>query len=124
MKERTERMSKREREHEERWKIKENDVQVRGDSTSSGPNVCRSPDFFRLPALGPQHLHDEILSLHLELDQLSQRNSALQADNASLLQRWLDKMNERVDKMNADFESESSKEPDKGATNGGTSTGA
>jgi hypothetical protein len=42
----------------------------------------------------------------LELDQLSQRNSALQADNASLLQRWLDKMNERVDKMNDDFERE------------------
>jgi hypothetical protein len=67
---------------------------------------------------GKQHLHDEILSLHLELDQLSQRNSALQADNASLLQRWLDKMNERVDKMNADFESESSKDPDKNTSGG------
>lgn len=64
-------------------------------------------------------MDDEILSLHLELDQLSLRNSALQADNASLLQRWLDKMNERVDKMNADFESESSKEPDKGEVKDG-----
>lgn len=35
-----------------------------------------------------------------------QRNTALQADNASLLQRWLDKMNLTAEEMNADFERE------------------
>lgn len=35
-----------------------------------------------------------------------QRNTALQTDNASLLQRWLDKMNLTAEEMNADFEKE------------------
>lgn len=38
---------------------------------------------------------------------MTQRNAALQADNASLLQRWLDKMNMTADEMNTQFESES-----------------
>jgi hypothetical protein len=51
-----------------------------------------------------------VLSLTLELNQLTHRNAALQADNASLLQRWLDKMNERADAMNETFEKELNKE--------------
>ncbi|KLT39615.1 hypothetical protein CC85DRAFT_183500 [Cutaneotrichosporon oleaginosum] len=51
-------------------------------------------------------LHDEILALQIEISGLTQRNTALQADNASLLQRWLDKMNMTVDEMNAEFEAE------------------
>lgn len=42
----------------------------------------------------------------MEINGLTQRNSALQADNASLLQRWLDKMNMTVDEMNDEFERE------------------
>lgn len=81
LQDRAERTTKRQREWEERLKIKEADA---------------------------QHLQDELLSLHLELDQVTQRNAALQTDNATLLQRWLDKMNEKVDTMNIDFERESS----------------
>lgn len=53
-----------------------------------------------------QTLHDEILSQQIEISGLTQRNAALQADNASLLQRWLDKMNMTADEMNTQFESE------------------
>lgn len=70
------------REWEERYKARESDV---------------------------QHLQDEMLALHLEVEQLMQRNRALEGDNASLLQRWLDRMNERVDWMNSDFEKERGK---------------
>jgi hypothetical protein len=35
-----------------------------------------------------------------------ERNKALEGDNASLLQRWIDKMNDRAELMNAQFEEE------------------
>ena len=54
-----------------------------------------------------QVLNDELLSLNLELNTVSQRNNALQADNASLLQRWIDKMNLTAEEMNDEFEKES-----------------
>jgi hypothetical protein len=44
--------------------------------------------------------------LNLELTNVTARNSSLQADNAALLQRWLDKMNLQADEMNDDFETE------------------
>jgi len=50
---------------------------------------------------GVQLLHDEVQSLNLELNQVIARNEALTVDNASLLQRWLDHMNETATKMNA-----------------------
>jgi len=48
-----------------------------------------------------QTLHDELQNLELELNQVSERNSELKRDNASLLSRWLDKMNEEAEKMNS-----------------------
>jgi hypothetical protein len=58
--------------------------------------------------------------MQIEVSGLSQRNVSLQADNASLLQRWLDKMNLAADEMNADFEREekasSSVSPTAGST--------
>lgn len=53
-----------------------------------------------------QTLNDELLSLNLEISALSDRNAALQADNAQLLQRWLDKMNLTAEEMNDEFERE------------------
>lgn len=51
---------------------------------------------------GPsQLLHDEVHTLNLELNQVSARNDILKVDNASLLQRWLDHMNEVASKMNS-----------------------
>jgi len=47
-----------------------------------------------------QTLHDEIQALELELGQVNTRNQVLKQDNASLLSRWLDKMNEETDRMN------------------------
>ncbi|KAG9025450.1 hypothetical protein FRB95_010133 [Tulasnella sp. JGI-2019a] len=47
-----------------------------------------------------QTLHDEIQALELELNQVTDRNAVLKQDNASLLSRWLDKMNEETEKMN------------------------
>jgi len=47
-----------------------------------------------------QNLHDEIQALELELSQVNDRNAVLKQDNASLLSRWLDKMNEETEKMN------------------------
>jgi hypothetical protein len=46
------------------------------------------------------------MSLNLEITSITQRNTALQADNASLLQRWLDKMNLTAEEMNEEFERE------------------
>ncbi|WOO76552.1 uncharacterized protein LOC62_01G000179 [Vanrija pseudolonga] len=73
--------ARRERNLEERYKMREEDVKI---------------------------LHDEILAYQIEISGLGQRNSALQADNASLLQRWLDKMNLTAEEMNSEFERESS----------------
>ncbi|CBQ69919.1 conserved hypothetical protein [Sporisorium reilianum SRZ2] len=49
---------------------------------------------------GIQILQDELATLSLELSQIEARNQDLKKDNASLLQRWLDRMNEEADKMN------------------------
>ncbi|KAG8907757.1 hypothetical protein FRB99_002256 [Tulasnella sp. 403] len=48
-----------------------------------------------------QTLHDEIQALELELNQVNERNTQLKLDNASLLSRWLDKMNDEAEKMNS-----------------------
>ncbi|TKY88161.1 hypothetical protein EX895_002871 [Sporisorium graminicola] len=49
---------------------------------------------------GIQILQDELATLSLELSQIEARNQDLKKDNASLLQRWLDRMNEEAEKMN------------------------
>lgn len=56
-----------------------------------------------------QRLHDELLAVNLELSLQVERNKALEADNASLLQRWIDKMNDRAERMNEQFEQEQGK---------------
>ena len=63
-------------------------------------------------------LNDEVLTLNLELNAITQRNAALQADNASLLQRWIDKMNMTAEEMNEEFERET------GSTSTSTKSGA
>ncbi|UZJ51282.1 hypothetical protein CBS101457_000602 [Exobasidium rhododendri] len=47
-----------------------------------------------------QMLQDELSALSLELNQVELRNDDLRRDNASLLQRWLDRMNDEAEKMN------------------------
>lgn len=47
-----------------------------------------------------QVLIDEAQTHQLELSQIEQRNEELKKDNAGLLQRWLDHMNEAANKMN------------------------
>ncbi|KAJ1020854.1 hypothetical protein NDA18_005703 [Ustilago nuda] len=49
---------------------------------------------------GMQILQDELATLSLELSQIEARNEDLKKDNASLLQRWLNRMNEEAEKMN------------------------
>lgn len=53
-----------------------------------------------------QTLNDELLSLNLELTSTLTRNAALKSDNAQLVQRWIDKMQENVDSMNVAFDAE------------------
>jgi len=57
-------------------------------------------------------LNDEIVSQNIEISALTQRNVALQADNAGLLQRWLDKMNLTAEEMNVEFEKEAAEKGD------------
>lgn len=47
-----------------------------------------------------QVLIDEAQTHQLEMSQIEQRNEELKKDNAGLLQRWLDHMNEAANKMN------------------------
>jgi len=47
-----------------------------------------------------QMLHDELQNAELELNQLGKKNQELKEDNASLLSRWLDKMQELAEKTN------------------------
>ncbi|KAJ9092070.1 hypothetical protein QFC19_008844 [Naganishia cerealis] len=56
-----------------------------------------------------QRLHDELLATNLELSLQVDRNKALEGDNASLLQRWIDKMNDSAERMNEQFEQEQGK---------------
>ncbi|KAG9012248.1 hypothetical protein FRB90_006744 [Tulasnella sp. 427] len=48
-----------------------------------------------------QNLQDEIQALELELNQVNDRNQVLKQDNASLLSRWIDRMNDEAEKMNS-----------------------
>lgn len=61
-----------------------------------------------------QTLNDEIIAQDLEITSLAQQNAALKADNANLVQRWLDKMNLTADEMNDEFEKEHATSQDKG----------
>lgn len=45
-------------------------------------------------------LQDELRTLSLELNQVESRNDDLKKDNANLLQRWLDRAREEVEKVN------------------------
>jgi autophagy-related protein 16 len=45
-------------------------------------------------------LQDELRTLSLELHQVESRNDDLKRDNASLLQRWLDRARDEADKVN------------------------
>lgn len=45
-------------------------------------------------------LQDELSTLTLELSQAEARAENLKKDNASLLQRWLDRMNSEAERMN------------------------
>ncbi|EIW73360.1 hypothetical protein TREMEDRAFT_26249, partial [Tremella mesenterica DSM 1558] len=81
--------TRREKEWDERWKLRTKDLEI---------------------------LNDEIISLNIEISGITQRNVALQADNASLLQRWLDKMNSTAEEMNAAFEEEQSSKPNEKGT--------
>ncbi|TIA85534.1 hypothetical protein E3P99_03976 [Wallemia hederae] len=49
---------------------------------------------------GIEALQDELSTLKLELQQVELRNQHLKDDNASLLQRWLDRMNDEAHQMN------------------------
>ena len=72
---------------------------VRGSLTS----VARSSP--AVDVISPlQILQDEISTLNLELNHTTARNEALKKDNASLLQRWIDKMNDEVEHMNLALE--------------------
>jgi len=53
------------------------------------------------------------MSQNIEISALTQRNTALQADNAGLLQRWLDKMNLTAEEMNVEFENEAAVKGDR-----------
>lgn len=43
---------------------------------------------------------DELNMLNLEYNQMEEQKAELRKDNATLLQRWLDRMNTEVDRMN------------------------
>ncbi|KAG0180011.1 hypothetical protein DFQ29_001385 [Apophysomyces sp. BC1021] len=47
-----------------------------------------------------QILQDELAALQLEIVTTEERSKKLQKENAQLLQRWLDKMNQEAEKMN------------------------
>lgn len=57
-------------------------------------------------SLATQMLQDELSALSLELNQVEARNDALKKDNASLLQRWLDRMNDEAERMNLNTDEE------------------
>lgn len=47
-----------------------------------------------------QVLQDELSTSHLELTKTDEKMKQLKAENSSLLQRWLKKMNEEAEHMN------------------------
>ncbi|KAI9255130.1 WD40-repeat-containing domain protein [Phascolomyces articulosus] len=47
-----------------------------------------------------QILQDELAAIQLEITTTEERNKKLEKENAQLLQRWLDKMNQEAEKMN------------------------
>lgn len=47
-----------------------------------------------------QTLNDEVNMLNLEYTTMEEQKEELRKDNATLLQRWIDRMNSEVDKMN------------------------
>jgi len=47
-----------------------------------------------------QTLHDDVTMLNLEYTTMEEQKEELRKDNATLLQRWIDRMNSEVEKMN------------------------
>lgn len=78
--------------HNDLMSEKDDRIQVRTDRSSPSSSI---PDNFH------QTLLDEIQALELELNQVNDRNQVLKQDNASLLSRWIDKMNDEAEKMNS-----------------------
>ncbi|RUP51746.1 hypothetical protein BC936DRAFT_146272, partial [Jimgerdemannia flammicorona] len=58
-----------------------------------------TPLIFR-PVGSKQLLHDELATVQLELLKTEERMKELEKENGQLLQRWLKKMNEEVEKVN------------------------
>ena len=79
------------------------DERYGGESHSSVGNIGGFLTFWE-----NQTLNDEVITQNIEISALTQRNTALQADNSGLLQRWLDKMNLTAEEMNVEFENETS----------------
>ncbi|KAK8845570.1 hypothetical protein IAR55_006285 [Kwoniella newhampshirensis] len=77
---------RKERDWEERWKVRTKDLEA---------------------------LSDELISQNLEISSLEQQVLDLKTDNAHLLQRWIDKMNSTAEEMNAAFEEEQAETRDK-----------
>jgi len=53
-----------------------------------------------LALLAPQTLNDDVHMLNLEYTTMEEQKEELRKDNATLLQRWIDRMNSEADKMN------------------------
>jgi len=84
-------------------------ARLQATQTSSARLEAREKEYAdrsRLQNEQIQRLHDELLATNLELSLQVERNKALEGDNASLLQRWIDKMNDRAERMNEQFEEE------------------
>lgn len=50
--------------------------------------------------LASQTLNDDVTMLNLEYTTMEEQKEELRKDNATLLQRWIDRMNSEVEKMN------------------------
>jgi autophagy-related protein 16 len=78
--------------HSEQMAEKDRVIQV---CTVSSPSVAISSD-----SLASQTLTDDVTMLNLEYTTMEEQKEELRKDNATLLQRWIDRMNSEVDKLN------------------------
>ncbi|CAH7666445.1 autophagy-related protein 16 [Phakopsora pachyrhizi] len=89
------------REREERSRGEEEELRLlRVEVARLRERVTNHAEVMREKERNVQILQDELSTLQLEYSQQEQKIKDLETDNASLLQRWLDRLNDEAARMN------------------------
>lgn len=79
-------------------KLKDRDEELRGKTKLL--DVCFLPYHLLCNADMPKDVHDEVISLNLQLNMSEQKNQALKSENKDLIDRWMARKGHEAEEMN------------------------